>query len=244
MEDRSAGAVRIEVAEGADTANLVVQGEGSGHRLSLAAGIRFPSTTTVTFGGSASIVELGTGVSYGGAIVVHNGAAVRIGEGSTFGRVELIADAADIDIGADCMFSYGIELRTTDAHPLFDVRTGRRINPRRPITVEDYVWVGKQVTVMKGVRLGTCSAVALRSVVTVDVPSLCVVAGVPARVVRRGTIWTRYTRQEVLADDPVAAKYLERLDVEELHGEHARPTRRRRLIARLRRGGPSRRGSR
>lgn len=244
MEDHSAGAVRCEVAEDADTANLVIQGEGGAHRLRLAAGVRFPSTTTVTFGGSGSIVELGNGVAYGGAIVVNNGAAVRIGERSTFGRVELIADAADIDIGADCMFSYGIELRTTDAHPLFDVRTGRRINPRRPITVEDYVWVGKQVTVMKGVRLGTCSAVALRSLVTEDVPSFCVVAGVPARVVRRGTIWTRYTRQEVLADDPVATKYLERLDVDELRDERARPTRRRRLIARLRRGGRSRQGSR
>lgn len=46
------------------------------------------------------------------------------------------------------------------------------------------VWIGQDVTVMPGVRIGDGAVVAARSVVTRDVPAYAVVGGNPAKVIR------------------------------------------------------------
>jgi len=53
-----------------------------------------------------------------------------------------------------------------------------------PITIEDKVWLGFGVTVLKGVRIGEGAVVGAMSVVTKDVPPYAIVAGNPAQVVR------------------------------------------------------------
>ena len=53
------------------------------------------------------------------------------------------------------------------------------------IVVEDDVWIGAHVTVLDGVTVGAHSVLAAGAVVTRDVPPWSVVAGVPARVIRR-----------------------------------------------------------
>lgn len=53
-----------------------------------------------------------------------------------------------------------------------------------PITIEDDVWIGANVSITAGVTIGTHSIVAAGSVVTRSVPPHSVVAGVPARVVK------------------------------------------------------------
>jgi len=53
-----------------------------------------------------------------------------------------------------------------------------------PVVVERGSFVGANVTLLPGVRIGAGSFVAAGSVVTEDVPKATLVAGVPARVVR------------------------------------------------------------
>ena len=53
-----------------------------------------------------------------------------------------------------------------------------------PVVVEDGSFLGANVTVLPGVRIGAQSFVAAGSVVTADVPPRTLVAGVPARVLR------------------------------------------------------------
>jgi maltose O-acetyltransferase len=53
-----------------------------------------------------------------------------------------------------------------------------------PVVVETGAFLGANVTVLPGVRVGARSFVAAGSVVTTDVPPATLVAGVPARVVR------------------------------------------------------------
>lgn len=55
------------------------------------------------------------------------------------------------------------------------------------LVVEDDVWIGANVTVLDGVRVGTGSVIAAGAVVTRDVPPRSVVAGVPARVIAERT---------------------------------------------------------
>ncbi len=53
-----------------------------------------------------------------------------------------------------------------------------------PVVFEQGAFVGANVTVLAGVRVGSCAFVAAGSVVTADVPPRTLVAGVPARVIR------------------------------------------------------------
>ena len=53
-----------------------------------------------------------------------------------------------------------------------------------PIVIEDKVWIGMDVLVLKGVTIGEGAVVAAKSVVTKDVPAWTLVAGNPAKVVK------------------------------------------------------------
>lgn len=54
----------------------------------------------------------------------------------------------------------------------------------KPVIIEDNVWLATRCTILKGVRIGKGSVVAAGSIVTKDVPPNCIVAGIPARVIR------------------------------------------------------------
>ena len=52
------------------------------------------------------------------------------------------------------------------------------------VVVEDDVWLGMNVVVLKGCRIGKGTVVAANSVVTRSLPAGVIAAGVPARVIR------------------------------------------------------------
>jgi acetyltransferase-like isoleucine patch superfamily enzyme len=56
---------------------------------------------------------------------------------------------------------------------------------QRQCVLEDDVWVGARVIILKGVRIGRGAVVAAGAVVTRDVQPYTVVAGVPARPIRQ-----------------------------------------------------------
>jgi acetyltransferase-like isoleucine patch superfamily enzyme len=60
-----------------------------------------------------------------------------------------------------------------------------------PVIIEDNVWIGGRVNIICGITVGTGAVIAAGSVVTKDVPPFCVVAGVPAKVIK----WRRQPEQ-------------------------------------------------
>ena len=53
-----------------------------------------------------------------------------------------------------------------------------------PVIIEDFVWIGSRVAIFPGVKIGEGAIVGLGSIVTKDVPSLAIVAGNPAKIIK------------------------------------------------------------
>jgi acetyltransferase-like isoleucine patch superfamily enzyme len=68
------------------------------------------------------------------------------------------------------------------------LRSPRRVEsdvPARPVHIGRNVWIGFDACVLPGVTIGEGAIVGARSVVTENVPPFTIVAGNPARVIRR-----------------------------------------------------------
>ena len=93
---------------------------------------------------------------------------------------------AGVEMGNYVMI--GPELRITGDDHRFDepgvavIFSGRPV--QRKCILEDDVWIGARVMILKGVRVGRGAVIAAGAVVTRDVPPYTVVAGVPARRIR------------------------------------------------------------
>jgi len=66
---------------------------------------------------------------------------------------------------------------------MYDVKQ-KRPEDDLPVTLEDDVWIGANVTILKGVTIHSGSVVAAGAVVTKDVPNDAVVGGIPAKVLK------------------------------------------------------------
>ncbi len=150
----------------------------------------------IRLGGENNLIEIGPNVRFSSGkiyLVDTRDQHIRIGADTTVeGAYLLVDEAASIDIGRDCMLSTDIIMRTGDKHSILDVQTGERLNPSSDIRIADRVWVGRDVQILKGVVLQPETVVATRSLVSraFDEGS-CVLAGVPAKVVKRGIRWDR-----------------------------------------------------
>lgn len=128
-----------------------------------------------------------------GDIRIGEDCSVDIGDGiSCTGPCYLsTAEGTSISIGADCMLARGNEIRADDAHPIFDVGTGTRVNPSRSITLGAHVWLADRAVVLAGSQIGSGSVIGFGSIVKGHIPNNCVAAGVPAQVIRTNCAWER-----------------------------------------------------
>jgi acyl-[acyl carrier protein]--UDP-N-acetylglucosamine O-acyltransferase len=55
----------------------------------------------------------------------------------------------------------------------------------KPVIIQDNVWIATRATILKGVTIGENAVVAAGAIVTKDVPANSVVAGIPARVIKK-----------------------------------------------------------
>lgn len=90
---------------------------------------------------------------------------------------------AKIELGENSTLAYRVTV-LTGADPNGPNNALSKLYPpvKKPVTIGKDVWVGANSTILPGVTIGDYSVVAAGSVVTKDVPSGVLVAGVPAEV--------------------------------------------------------------
>lgn len=115
------------------------------------------------------------------------GARLIIGGGFRMTGGSLVCEEA-ITIGDRVTIGCNSIIADTDFHPL-DVAQRHAdflSGATAPIVIEDDVFIGMNVLVLKGVRLGKGCVIGAGSVVSADVPPRSIAAGSPARVIREG----------------------------------------------------------
>jgi acetyltransferase-like isoleucine patch superfamily enzyme len=90
-----------------------------------------------------------------------------------------------LTIGDDCAISWDVKIMDHDRH--------RILNQDKPsffpISIGNHVWIGMNVTILKGVTIGDNSVIGTGSVVVNNIPANTFAAGTPARVVRTIEGW-------------------------------------------------------
>lgn len=155
----------VDVGHIASTAQLDFVSDGFGRRGSISAGRGLRLSHGAILSPYGGRIVVGDNVYVGPYSVLYGHGGLTIGNNVLIaGQCMLIPanhrfDAVDVLISSQGMSALGI-------------------------VIADDVWIGSGVRVLDGVTIGAGAVVAAGAVVTASVPSLAVVAGVPARVVR------------------------------------------------------------
>jgi acetyltransferase-like isoleucine patch superfamily enzyme len=140
-------------------------------------------------------IEIGSGTVVGQHVSISAGivpgqdlgpaSLLRIGDGCVIGRGSHIVAHQRVDIGDDVFtgpYVYITDQNHGYADP--DVPIGRQWPANAPVSIGAGSWLGAGAIVLPGSCIGRHVVVGAGSVVRGRVPDHCVVAGVPARIVR------------------------------------------------------------
>jgi maltose O-acetyltransferase len=95
----------------------------------------------------------------------------------------IILDGGKVQIGDYVLFGPRVGIYTSN-HAIDAEERAAGACYAKPVTIGNRVWIGGGVNINQGVTIGDNSIVGAGSVVTKDVPSNVIAAGVPCRVIR------------------------------------------------------------
>jgi acetyltransferase-like isoleucine patch superfamily enzyme len=109
---------------------------------------------------------------------IRLGQRVYLSRGVTVGGVNLIEIGDFTLVGPGCYITDANHRFSDPATPVLD----QGMSSKGATVIEDNVWLGANVVVTSGVRIGRHAVVGANSVVTQDIPEFSIASGVPARV--------------------------------------------------------------
>jgi len=90
-----------------------------------------------------------------------------------------------ISIGDNVFIGDNSIIRDNDYHFV----SGGSNGSTAPVNIGNNVWIGMNVTILKGVTIGDGAVVATNSLVNKGVPPNTMVGGIPAKVIRENVTW-------------------------------------------------------
>jgi acetyltransferase-like isoleucine patch superfamily enzyme len=151
--------------------------------------------------------QIGERVRVWGKPSIRNDGSLVIGSRvrlvSTIATLELVADGGMLEISDRTFINYGCSIAATElvrigasctigTHVIIMDNDYHRLEPERrnerpdsaPIILEDNVWLGARVIILKGVKIGYVSVIGAGSVVNKNIPPRSLAAGMPAKIIR------------------------------------------------------------
>jgi acetyltransferase-like isoleucine patch superfamily enzyme len=146
---------------------------------------------------SKIMISDGTHVA-GELILLKYGGEIKIGKNCYLGDHSRIWSGDSVIIRDNVLISHNVNIMDTNSHELdsFERAVGfyKQQNygyPEHkgsiltsPVLIKDYVWIGFNSIILKGVTIGEGAIVAAGSVITKDVPDYAVVGGNPAKIIK------------------------------------------------------------
>ncbi|HTL58879.1 MAG TPA: acyltransferase [Candidatus Limnocylindrales bacterium] len=144
-----------------------------------------------------SALTIGTHCTMDGVhFAVGEAGRIEIGDYCYFCNVILLCEM-ELRIGNYVVAGWNTTLADTDFHPISPAARiqdaiacspasqarARPAIPMRPVVIEDDVWMGPNVTILKGVRIGAGAFIEPGALITHDIPARARVLGNPAQVV-------------------------------------------------------------
>jgi len=118
---------------------------------------------------------------------------ILIGDGVTIGRYLCLTAINRVEIGANCLFSEYVYISDhfhgTD--PLQGPPVLQGLESKGPVLIGESTFLGYRACVLPGVSLGKHCVVGANAVVTRSFPDFSMIAGAPARLIKRYVVGKR-----------------------------------------------------
>ena len=132
-------------------------------------------------------VRHGKNFKVGPNVILYNYRQITIGDNVFIGDKSTFGGNVPISIGNNVMFGPEVMIRGGDhnisavGEPMVKVKTG---GVNLPIIIEDDIWIGTRVIILKGVKIGEGSVVGAGAIVTKDIPPYTINIGSPSRPIK------------------------------------------------------------
>ncbi len=131
------------------------------------------------------VKKIGSNVDIMGGVIIMSPQRLVIGNHVLINAYSIIGAQSGISIGNYVMLGYNVNLATVNhkyTNPKLPIKKQGEYGA--PISIEDDVWIGANVTILPGITIGKGAIIGANSVVTKNIKPYSIAAGIPARHIK------------------------------------------------------------
>ncbi len=159
---------QISIGEGSEIENVEFEVQGENNCINIGKNVVLRNSL-IAVADKESLISIGDDTS--------------IGKGAKFVALE----SSKVEIGKGCLFSTNISIMNSDSHSIIDLKDHYRKNAASDVYVGNHVWLGENVTILKGAEIQDNVIIGNRSMLLKGkYQSNSIYAGLPAKFIRGG----------------------------------------------------------